>query len=57
MCPACKKVLEDVPADYPPRPFCSARCKLGDLYNWLSDRYVISEPLPPTAGDEDDPVH
>ena len=63
MCPTCKKVLDDVPADYPPRPFCSPRCKLSDLDNWLSERYCISQPLPfsqqPSAvqapqGDEED---
>jgi endogenous inhibitor of DNA gyrase (YacG/DUF329 family) len=52
-CPTCKKVLENAPADHPPRPFCSARCKLADLDNWLSDRYVISQPLPSTS-DEDE---
>lgn len=57
MCPACKKVLEDVPPDYPPRPFCSPRCKLADLDNWLSERYRISQPLPPVQGDEDEHIH
>lgn len=28
----------------PYRPFCSERCKLIDLDNWLSDRYRISAP-------------
>ncbi len=45
-CPICKKEL-DVPDDYPPRPFCSARCKKIDLGNWLSEKYVISRPLQP----------
>jgi len=57
VCPGCKKVLEDVPADYPPRPFCSARCKLADLDGWLSERYSISEPLPPMAGEEEENMH
>ena len=56
-CPACKKVLEDVPPDFPPRPFCSPRCKLSDLHNWLSERYVLSEPLPPLGTDDDDHLH
>jgi endogenous inhibitor of DNA gyrase (YacG/DUF329 family) len=43
--------LEDVPADYPPRPFCSPRCKLVDLGNWLSEGYSISEPLGVLPGD------
>jgi len=25
-------------------PFCSKRCRLLDLDNWASERYVISEP-------------
>ena len=27
------------------RPFCSERCKLIDLDNWLSGRYRISSPI------------
>jgi hypothetical protein len=46
VCPTCKKVIEDAPADHPPRPFCSARCKFVDLDNWLSERNSISEPVP-----------
>ncbi len=56
VCPSCKKVLEDVPPDYPPRPFCSPRCKLIDLANWLTESYAISEPAPSVA-DEDESVH
>ena len=26
-------------------PFCSERCKLIDLDNWLSERYRISTPI------------
>jgi len=37
-------------------PFCSQRCKLIDLGNWLEERYVISTPLnsgrPAEAEDE-----
>lgn len=57
MCPRCKKVLESVPSDFPPRPFCSARCKLADLDNWLSERYVVSSPIPSAQGDEDEHLH
>lgn len=28
-------------------PFCSERCKLIDLGNWASERYVITTPLEP----------
>jgi hypothetical protein len=30
-------------------PFCSERCKLIDLGNWASERYVISTPIDPEA--------
>ncbi len=30
-----------VPEDHGPRPFCSMRCKLADLNNWLNERYSI----------------
>jgi uncharacterized protein len=35
------------------RPFCSERCKLVDLGNWMSGRYVVpvEDQLP--QGDED----
>jgi endogenous inhibitor of DNA gyrase (YacG/DUF329 family) len=26
-------------------PFCSERCKLIDLGNWASEKYVISTPI------------
>lgn len=29
----------------PHRPFCSARCKLADLDNWMNGRYRISRPM------------
>lgn len=49
-CPICKKevVLGD-----PYMPFCSERCKLIDLGNWASEKYVIS--TPPAGEQEEDP--
>ena len=43
-CPICKK--EVTPAD---RffPFCSERCRIIDLGNWASEKYVISTPIQP----------
>lgn len=38
-CPVCKR--ETRWKGNPYRPFCSARCKLLDLYNWLSERYRV----------------
>jgi hypothetical protein len=41
-CPICK---QSVPAEGNPfRPFCSERCKMIDLDNWLSERYRIPAP-------------
>jgi hypothetical protein len=28
-------------------PFCSDRCRLIDLGNWASEKYVISTPIDP----------
>jgi endogenous inhibitor of DNA gyrase (YacG/DUF329 family) len=38
-CPICKK---EVPIDGPEMPFCSKRCRLLDLGNWVDERYTIS---------------
>lgn len=38
-CPVCKH--ETAWKGNPFRPFCSERCKLIDLDNWLSERYRI----------------
>lgn len=43
----CKR--ETVGEGNPNRPFCSERCKLIDLDNWLSERYRISSPLTDTT--------
>jgi endogenous inhibitor of DNA gyrase (YacG/DUF329 family) len=47
-CPICRK---EVAPDSAYRPFCSERCKLIDLGNWASEKYVISTPLKP--GDDE----
>jgi endogenous inhibitor of DNA gyrase (YacG/DUF329 family) len=39
-------------AENPAHPFCSGRCKLIDLGNWLDGAYRI--PGPPTWLDESD---
>jgi len=49
-CPICKK---DVKLGDPDFPFCSERCKLLDLGNWASEKYVISTPAEPKPGDSD----
>lgn len=38
-CPTCKK---DVAPDGKAFPFCSERCRLVDLGNWLDGRYRIA---------------
>jgi uncharacterized protein len=43
-CPICKK--EVAPGD-PEFPFCSERCRIIDLGNWASEKYVISAPVRP----------
>jgi endogenous inhibitor of DNA gyrase (YacG/DUF329 family) len=43
-CPICKK---EVPADSQYHPFCSERCKIIDLANWATEKYVISTPVEP----------
>ena len=53
-CPICRAVLENAPEDFGPRPFCSERCKLIDLGNWLGEKYRISRPLRPEELDDDE---
>jgi uncharacterized protein len=54
-CPQCKK---PAPADAKSFPFCSERCRLLDLGNWLDGRYRIAstdERKVDVDGDGDDP--
>ncbi len=42
-CPICKTPTDStLHADF---PFCSERCRLRDLGNWASEKYVVSEPV------------
>ncbi|MBZ5579918.1 MAG: DNA gyrase inhibitor YacG [Acidobacteriia bacterium] len=55
-CPICKKEVAPGSAH---APFCSERCRLIDLGNWASEKYVISSParpedLPESTDDEAD---
>jgi uncharacterized protein len=50
-CPICKK---EVSFDDPNMPFCSDRCRLLDLGNWASEKYVISTPAWPNELEESD---
>jgi endogenous inhibitor of DNA gyrase (YacG/DUF329 family) len=42
-CPICRKNVAW--EGNPFRPFCSERCKLIDLDNWLAERYRIVSPV------------
>ena len=48
-CPICRK---EVASDARFLPFCSERCKIIDLGNWASEKYVISTPVDPQTQDE-----
>ena len=50
-CPICKK---EVAPDAEFFPFCSERCKIIDLGNWASEKYVISTPIKPEDSESDD---
>lgn len=50
-CPICKK---EVPLDDPNMPFCSDRCRLIDLGNWASEKYVIPSPAQPAELESDE---
>lgn len=41
-CPICEK---EVTLDNPEMPFCCERCRLVDLGNWASEKYVVSSPI------------
>ncbi len=44
-CLICKKPVEPGAPEY---PFCSERCRIIDLGNWASEKYVISTPAEPS---------
>lgn len=42
-CPICKAETDsEVHKDF---PFCSERCRMQDLGNWASEKYVVSDPV------------
>ena len=42
-CPICKVETDsEVHKDF---PFCSARCRMQDLGNWASEKYVVTDPI------------
>jgi len=52
-CPICKK---EAPSDSEFMPFCSDRCRIIDLGNWASEKYVIPVPIEPGAEEAEDDV-
>jgi endogenous inhibitor of DNA gyrase (YacG/DUF329 family) len=50
-CPICHKKVDISNVE---RPFCSERCRIIDLGNWASEKYVVSSPLRPEDMDEAD---
>jgi endogenous inhibitor of DNA gyrase (YacG/DUF329 family) len=50
-CPQCGGEAEK--RENPFRPFCSERCKLIDLGNWLGERYRIPGAAEPATSDEE----
>ena len=50
-CPICKQNVARADAFY---PFCSERCRLIDLGNWLGGRYRVPGESGPGGGDEPD---
>jgi hypothetical protein len=52
-CPICRGSTDSESS--PEFPFCSERCKLLDLGNWASEKYVISEPVIDESVPEDNP--
>jgi endogenous inhibitor of DNA gyrase (YacG/DUF329 family) len=53
-CPSCKGLALPHP-DNAHAPFCSKRCKLVDLGNWLGETYRI--PTDPLSGLLDEETH
>ena len=51
-CPICQKAVAEGDADF---PFCSERCRIIDLGNWATDKYVIPGPQTPDPREEDEP--
>jgi len=52
-CPICKKEVDRANPEF---PFCSERCRVIDLGNWASGKYVISTPLsPPPSQTNEEP--
>jgi uncharacterized protein len=54
-CPRCG--IETENSGNPYRPFCSERCKIIDLGNWISEAYRISKANEDESEDGEAPPH
>lgn len=52
-CPTCARPIEWSDA-FPYRPFCSERCRLIDLGDWLMEKNVIPGEAAPESGPAED---
>jgi endogenous inhibitor of DNA gyrase (YacG/DUF329 family) len=52
-CPICKQPVGSTSAAF---PFCSDRCRLRDLDNWLSGSYTLTRPIDPTDNLDEIPI-
>ncbi|MDQ6708127.1 MAG: DNA gyrase inhibitor YacG [Acidobacteriota bacterium] len=53
-CPICSKAVgRDPDREDDQFPFCSERCRMIDLGNWATEKYVISSPA--SIPDAEDP--
>ena len=50
-CPTCGKSV--VIRNQPAFPFCSNRCRLIDLSNWIEEKYTSTRPLEPDKEKDD----
>ena len=46
-CPICRKSVIPDREQNPALPFCSQRCRMIDLGNWLGGEYVLSRGIDP----------
>lgn len=58
-CPSCGKLLDGAADAQRLRPFCSERCKMGDLGAWFAERYAVpagdskdAEAVPPLQAED-----
>jgi endogenous inhibitor of DNA gyrase (YacG/DUF329 family) len=50
-CPICKREVDLTNPDF---PFCGERCRIIDLGNWASEKYVVSSPIEPGTRSEEE---